>query len=431
MSQNAPRLGEVLRQAREAKDLDLQRVERDTKIRLRYLMALESGDYRDLPGAVYVRGFLRNYGHYLGLEAEQLIGLYRAETGAPDERPVALPRPATARPRTFIVTPGALVTLTLTLLVVLLVGYLAYQFVTFGGTPSLEVSDPARDLGAYSGSSYTIRGVTEPNSRIQVDGPRQDPEAMADERGAFEVTVNLVPGVNVITVVASDPRTGRDTEEVRRTITVATALPSETPRPEAAALIVETPADGATAPGKVTVTGQTDATVVTVSAVLVEPAAVNFTVSDAAGRPIEPATSEAMSPPPVQLTVDAGRFGGDVALPPGTWELTIAASGVAGDEQVELRTVEISLPAQLMARLEVRGGPSWLELYEDDLLDAQSSPPDAPDGASIDLTAARTIRIRAGSAGAVAVTVNGASLGTMGAVGDVVEWVVSATQQGG
>jgi hypothetical protein len=74
------KLGEVLRTAREGKGVDLARVERDTKIRERYLSALERGEYRELPGAVYTKGFLRNYGSYLGLDPEYLIDLYRLES---------------------------------------------------------------------------------------------------------------------------------------------------------------------------------------------------------------------------------------------------------------------------------------------------------------------------------------------------------------
>src|SRR4029078_6854800 len=75
------KLGTVLRTAREARFIDLARVERDTKIRVRYLSALVSGEYRDLPGSVYTRGFLRNYGLYLGLDPEYLIDLYRLARG--------------------------------------------------------------------------------------------------------------------------------------------------------------------------------------------------------------------------------------------------------------------------------------------------------------------------------------------------------------
>jgi hypothetical protein len=64
-------LPERLQAARESRGLDLFRVERDTKIRLKYLKAMEDGDFEQLPGEVYARGFLRNYASYLGLDADE------------------------------------------------------------------------------------------------------------------------------------------------------------------------------------------------------------------------------------------------------------------------------------------------------------------------------------------------------------------------
>ncbi len=121
MTDQVHKLGEVLRTAREAKGVDLTKVERDTKIRERYLSALERGEYRELPGSVYTKGFLRNYGAYLGLDPEYLIDLYRLETAElRAERPMtpAPPRPiAGRRTRAFVVTPGAVVAAILTILV--------------------------------------------------------------------------------------------------------------------------------------------------------------------------------------------------------------------------------------------------------------------------------------------------------------------------
>ncbi|MEA2025226.1 MAG: helix-turn-helix transcriptional regulator, partial [Chloroflexota bacterium] len=60
-TQRAPNVGELLQTARERKGVDLARAERETKIRARHLVALESGDIADLPAPVYAKGFLRNY----------------------------------------------------------------------------------------------------------------------------------------------------------------------------------------------------------------------------------------------------------------------------------------------------------------------------------------------------------------------------------
>ena len=234
MTEREPtKLGTVLRTAREARFIDLVLVERDTKIRARYLTALEQGDYRDLPGSVYTRGFIRNYGLYLGLDPEYLVDLYRLETGVGVERPrmPSARRPMGARQgRSLVVTSGAVAAAILTILVVAFVVYLVGEFVTFARTPDLRITDPAGDVSAWQGTEYTIRGVTEPNSTVTTDGLRQNPTTTADAQGAFSVQVGLVPGANVITLIASDPLTGRDSAAVRRTITVVPA-PVPTPNP--------------------------------------------------------------------------------------------------------------------------------------------------------------------------------------------------------
>lgn len=69
-------LGQILRQTREDKGLSLAQAEEATKIRSTYLQALEEGDFERLPAPVYVRGFLKNYANFLGLNAEEVLALY-------------------------------------------------------------------------------------------------------------------------------------------------------------------------------------------------------------------------------------------------------------------------------------------------------------------------------------------------------------------
>jgi cytoskeleton protein RodZ len=66
-------VGDRLRQAREAKRLTLEQVEEITKIRRRYLQALEEEDYGQLPGEVFIRGFLRNYAQALDLDPDEIL----------------------------------------------------------------------------------------------------------------------------------------------------------------------------------------------------------------------------------------------------------------------------------------------------------------------------------------------------------------------
>ncbi len=71
-------IGTTLREARVRRNLTLQQVEEDTKIRVKYVQAMENEDFDIMPGATYVKGFLRTYSEYLALDPEVMIGEYRS-----------------------------------------------------------------------------------------------------------------------------------------------------------------------------------------------------------------------------------------------------------------------------------------------------------------------------------------------------------------
>ncbi|HEX6654848.1 MAG TPA: RodZ domain-containing protein [Candidatus Limnocylindria bacterium] len=418
--QELHKLGEVLRTAREAKGVDLARVERDTKIRARYLTALETGDYAELPGAVYTKGFLRNYGAYLGLDTEYLVDLYRLESTQPAEKPTlpVPPRPiATRRSRPLVVTPGAIVGALLTIGVAAFIIYLVTEFVTFARTPNLTITDPAGDIAGYQQMEYRIVGLTEPNSRITVDGLRENPSTTADARGSFTIQVALVPGSNVITLVANDPLTGRDSEPVSRTIVVGSGGPSASP---GGGVTVSKPDDGATVRGDVSVTGRGPAGgSVTLSATLVDAAGPSIRIESLAGDPVRIPHREPAAPQPRTLTVsEAGAFNGTLALAPGTWDLRLTT----GSGAPLVRRVTVQPAAGLHGLLRVRGGTSYLELDEDGQPKKGVSGQNAEPGDRVELSARDEMRIRVGNAGVVRLVINGIELGAMGKPGTVVEW---------
>jgi cytoskeleton protein RodZ len=70
-------LGPTLREARIRRKIDLSEVEQRTKIRVRYLRALENEEWDILPGGSYTRSFIRTYGTFLGLDGERLADEFR------------------------------------------------------------------------------------------------------------------------------------------------------------------------------------------------------------------------------------------------------------------------------------------------------------------------------------------------------------------
>lgn len=89
-------VGNKLRDARTRRKLSLQEAEGATKIRVRYLRAIENEDWDELPGDTYARAFIRTYGALLGLDGDRLAEDQRQLRGSarPGERlPRVDPRP--------------------------------------------------------------------------------------------------------------------------------------------------------------------------------------------------------------------------------------------------------------------------------------------------------------------------------------------------
>jgi cytoskeleton protein RodZ len=87
-------IGARLREARMRLRIDINEVETRTKIRAKYLRAMENEEWDLLPGEVYVRSFLRTYGDFLGLDSRELVDDFRRRYESPADHeppPIAPP----------------------------------------------------------------------------------------------------------------------------------------------------------------------------------------------------------------------------------------------------------------------------------------------------------------------------------------------------
>ena len=93
-------IGATLREARNRRKIDLSEVEEATRIRTRYLRAMENEEWDVLPGGSYTRSFIRTYASFLGLDGERLADDYRhgVEAAVGGERAIRA-EPAVASPR--------------------------------------------------------------------------------------------------------------------------------------------------------------------------------------------------------------------------------------------------------------------------------------------------------------------------------------------
>lgn len=218
-------IGDALNAERRRRGLDLDGVEADTKIRVRYLRALEDEDWDVLPGGAYTRSFIRTYATHLGLDGERLADDYRRLHEETEERyprldPVRPPRrPGRDRgplesgggPRPLLIATG--------FVVVLVAGLIGLGLLTGGddegkGEPASgptgkgQVSEGPQRPRAPRQATLTLRATApvwvcliDAGNRALLNGVTLAPNAeegpfrsgrfvVAFGNGAFEMTIN-------------------------------------------------------------------------------------------------------------------------------------------------------------------------------------------------------------------------------------------------
>jgi cytoskeleton protein RodZ len=138
-------IGATLREARMRAKIDITEVETRTKIRAKYLRAIENEEWDLLPGEIYVKSFLRTYGDYLGLDSRLLVDEYkrRYERTSEQELHPLSPRPPRERERQRgpVIPPWALIGL-------VLVGVLAALYFVGNSTKTKTGTTPTAHRGA-------------------------------------------------------------------------------------------------------------------------------------------------------------------------------------------------------------------------------------------------------------------------------------------
>ena len=108
-------IGNSLHEARLRQSLDFPEIEQATKIRAKYLRALEDEQFDVLPAQTYVKGFLRSYAEYLGLDGQLYVDEYNSRfvVGGEEEAPARRPRRSAPSPERAVHVQSRVVLLTL------------------------------------------------------------------------------------------------------------------------------------------------------------------------------------------------------------------------------------------------------------------------------------------------------------------------------
>ncbi|HEX8025381.1 MAG TPA: RodZ domain-containing protein [Candidatus Limnocylindrales bacterium] len=437
-----PSLPDRLAAARERKGVDLTRAERDTKIRARYLSALERGDYRDLPGAVYTKGFLRNYALYLGLDPEDVLRQWRRERGdaGTPEAVIVPPRPMAEPKRPLTFSPSVIVAALMTFGVVAFGIYLSVQLLRYAKPPELSVTSPspASITVEETLTSYRIAGTATPGALISITAPGRDQpyRVNAAVDGSWSIEVDLRRGQNRFDVTATSPDTGKQADVPRQIVITVPFAAVQAPT-----LTVSQPVDGTTySNGAIPVEGMTtNATSVSIVAERVDatsPGASHAPTPSSSPKPTatprptgtpKPGSTPGATTPPAGTSVtvnDDGTFSTPLELTAGTWRITITATSDQGQTASVTRTVTVAYKGVTLV-VAINGGNAWIKVWVDGSL-APGTPQSGRtyhDGDTVVFTGKTSVEVRTGNSGNTSFTLNGVSLGSLGKVGIPETWL--------
>lgn len=195
-------LGKFLRESRKNKGLTPARLSEISRIPLWHLKSIEEGNYGNLPPEVYLRGVFSRLARFLELSPKDVLIKYYEDNSqlkiteeaiAPVNRQISLSY--------WAITPKKIAIFLSALFLVLISAYLWYQYEVFIGPPTLVLLDPKQDVEVQS-PEIKIKGNTDSGVSLTINGQN----VYVNQDGFFDLTVNLIAGINAIEIRAKNRR---------------------------------------------------------------------------------------------------------------------------------------------------------------------------------------------------------------------------------
>lgn len=204
-------VGEILKETRLKKGISLEQVEKTTKIRSGFLRSLEENDFTKIGQVTTIRGFLRNYGGFLGLPAESILAVFRRDF-LENEKGQIIPRGLTTPldKTSFTWNPKLTVAAGTLFLVGIFLFYLLKQYLSFISAPAIVLVYPPVGEVVKS-QEVELLGKTAQDATLYINGEIVN----LKENGEFNKKIVLKNGENEI-IFEVTSRKGKTTREIKK-----------------------------------------------------------------------------------------------------------------------------------------------------------------------------------------------------------------------
>lgn len=189
-------VGQILRKERLAQDLTLKQAEEMTKIRARYLEAIENERWSIFSSRVYIAGVIKSYASYLGIDPEKAMAYFRRDYEKKEKITFKKKLPSLALlPETQKILIGVF-----TAVFVFFTLYFGYQFNQYLSPPDINIVSPDENI-FRNVTKITVTGKTVPESTVRI----YNEELFPDENGFFIYEFPLRKGLNTLEIQVTGP----------------------------------------------------------------------------------------------------------------------------------------------------------------------------------------------------------------------------------
>lgn len=202
-------IGQIVKEERLKKGFTLVQVEAATKIRTKFLAAIEADDFKTIPASPYIQGFVKNYSDFLGLPTTTIMALLRRQLKEQERQNRALiEEPLTESG--WKITPNKVIFTAVVVLVGTLLTYFFSQYRALHASPPLTVESPAADK-VTKDETLAVFGKTDHDATLTIN---KEPVLVKDD-GMFYKDIVLTVGTNTLIIEATS-RVKEKTTIVRR-----------------------------------------------------------------------------------------------------------------------------------------------------------------------------------------------------------------------
>lgn len=206
---SARTVGARLRLARKRKEISLEDAEEATKVRAKYLEAIEKDNWSEFPSRIYVLGFVRRYAEFLDLNSEKILEEFKTEFG----RAKTMTRKnnhISYLPK-FSITSKMAISAIVILLIAGAITYIAVSIGRFSRPPSIEINSPKEQV--VTDKSLLIDGKTQSTAIVEINNQLVG----IDDSGNFTQKVELSEGLNIFEI-KSKSRLGKESTRALKVI---------------------------------------------------------------------------------------------------------------------------------------------------------------------------------------------------------------------